>query len=193
MGQGALAGDICLCGLDAERQSGGHRLYAGSERAAEPVFRSGGERGAGHRGAGAGGGEPVFHELPDGGEPANHEIVGAGRLGVYAPSGAVELAEFVLPDAVGLAADTLRDGVHPATVAGAGAGAYGEFRAHHDTGGYELHVERPDDNRHPRDGRPEALSADRRKHAAHSSTHCLRAAEVCAHIGRGSVHYVFLH
>ena len=71
--------------------------------------------------------------------------MGAGRAGVYAPAGAVELPVFVLSDAAGLAADTFRDGVHSTLVAGAGTGAYGEFRTYHDTGRDELHAERPDD------------------------------------------------
>ena len=78
-------------------------------------------------------------------------------------------------------------------MAGAGTGTYGEFRAYYDIGGDELHAERPDDNRHPCDRRPETVSADRGEYAADGGTGGLRAAEVCAHIGGGRVHYVFLH
>lgn len=78
VGPGTDAGHLCLRRMGAERQPGGGGVHAGPERAAEPVFRTAGERGAGHCDAGADGGQPAVCRIPDGGQSADYEELRAG-------------------------------------------------------------------------------------------------------------------
>ena len=78
VGPGTDAGHLCLRRMGAERQPGGGGVYAGAERAAEPVFRTAGECGAGYCDAGADGGQPAVCRISDGGQPADYEELRAG-------------------------------------------------------------------------------------------------------------------
>lgn len=78
VGPGTDAGHLCLRRMGAERQPGGGGVYAGPERTAEPVFRTAGERGAGHCDAGVDGSQPAVCRISDGGQSADYEELRAG-------------------------------------------------------------------------------------------------------------------